>query len=391
LILEASPFYPEGGGQVGDTGQIRTPGGLFIVDETRFDESGHIVHFGHVEQGVVHVGALARAEVDASRRDRSMRHHTATHLLHRALKDVLGEGTSQQGSYVGPDQLRFDFNYPRPVSREQLQELASIINDRSMDDLPVNWEVMPMQRARQMGAIMMFGEKYGDEVRVVSIGEYSRELCGGTHTHHSGELGAVVIADESGIGSGKRRIVAYAGQAALSHLNERVHLLETLTERVGARTPEELEARVDAVLQELETLRREVQRRQQQQANESASTLAAHARDVQGVKVVIEAVADSTSEDLERMVDAIRQELRSGVVMLGSVSNGKVPFVAGVTRDLIERVHAGKLVGEAGRKAGGGGGGARADFAKGGGTQPAQLDAALQHAFRIVEQALQEP
>jgi alanyl-tRNA synthetase len=390
LVLEASPFYPEGGGQVGDTGWIRTPGGLFVVDETRFDDSGHIVHFGHVEEGVVHIGELARAEVDAPRRDRSRRHHTATHLLHRALKDVLGEGTSQQGSYVGPDQLRFDFNYPRAVSRAQLQEVASIINARSMEDLSVHWEVVPMQRARQMGAIMMFGEKYGDEVRVVSIGEYSRELCGGTHTHHSGELGAVVIADESGIGSGKRRIVAYAGQAALSHLNERLHLLETLTERVGARTSDELEARLDSLLQELETLRREVQRRQQQQANESASRLAAHAREVRGFKVVVEAIDNSTSEDLERMVDAIRQELLSGVVVLGSVHDGRVPFVVGVTRDLTSRVHAGKLVGEIGRKAGGGGGGTRADFAKGGGTQPAQLGAALQHAFTIVEQALQE-
>jgi alanyl-tRNA synthetase len=163
-----------------------------------------------------------------------------------------------------------------------------------------------------------------------------------------------------------------------------------LTERVGARTPEELEARVDAVLQELETLRRDVQRRQQQQANESASSLAAHARDVLGVKVVVAAIQNSSSEDLERMVDAIRQEIRSGVVVLGSVNDGKVPFVAGVTRDLTARVHAGKLVGEVGRKAGGGGGGSRADFAKGGGTQPAQLEAALQHAFAIVEQALQE-
>jgi alanyl-tRNA synthetase len=215
-------------------------------------------------------------------------------------------------------------------------------------------------------------------------------LCGGTHTHHSGELGAVVIANESGIGSGKRRIVGYAGQAALAHLKERLHLLETLTERVGARTPEELEARVDSVLQELEALKREVQRRQQQQAHHSASDLVSRAREIDGVQIVVAALESSSSEDLERMVDATRQELRSGVVVLGSVFDGRVPFVVGVTRDLTARVHAGKIVGEIGRKAGGGGGGARADFAKGGGTQPAQLGAALQHAFEIVERALQE-
>src|SRR5205085_483968 len=255
-VLEASPFYPEGGGQVGDTGWIRTPGGLFVVDETRFDDSGHIVHFGHVEQGVLRPGELAQAEVDAVRRDRSRRHHTATHLLHRALKDVLGEGTSQQGSYVGPDQLRFDFNYARALDREQLQEVTNIINDRSMDDLPVQWEIMPMQQARQLGAIMMFDEKYGDQVRVVSIGDYSRELCGGTHTHHSGELGAVVLASESGIGSGKRRVFAHAGPAALTYLNRRMQLLERLSQRVGAHGPEDLESRIDAVLAEIDSLRK---------------------------------------------------------------------------------------------------------------------------------------
>ena len=164
LVLEASPFYPEGGGQVGDRGWIRTSGGVFVVDDTRMDAAGHIVHYGHVAEGEVHVGDFARAEVDAPRRDRARRHHTATHLLHRALKDVLGEGTSQQGSYVGPDQLRFDFNYSHALDRDQLQAVAAIINDRGMDDLPVHWQIMPMQQARQLGAIMMFGEKYGDQV-----------------------------------------------------------------------------------------------------------------------------------------------------------------------------------------------------------------------------------
>ncbi|HEY0580852.1 MAG TPA: alanine--tRNA ligase, partial [Chloroflexota bacterium] len=190
LVLEASPFYPEGGGQIGDAGWIRTPGGMFVVDDTRFDAAGHIVHHGKLAEGEIAIGELARAEVDAPRRDRSRRHHTATHLLHRALKDVLGEGTSQQGSYVGPDQLRFDFNYAGAVGRDDLKAVADIINDRSMDDLPVHWEIVDMEHARDMGAIMMFGEKYGEQVRVVSIGDYSRELCGGTHTHHSGELGS---------------------------------------------------------------------------------------------------------------------------------------------------------------------------------------------------------
>jgi alanyl-tRNA synthetase len=236
---------------------------------------------------------------------------------------------------------------------------------------------------------MMFDEKYGDQVRVVSIGDYSRELCGGTHTHHSGELGSIVIASESGIGSGKRRIFAYAGRAALSYLNDRLRLLEALAQRVGARTPDELESRIDTVLAEIEGLRRDLQRRQQQQAHDAAGALAAHAREVGGVKVVSESVDRATRDDLTRLVDAVRNELRSGVVVLGSVEDGKVPFVVGVTRDLADRVHAGRLATEIGRAMAGGGGGNRADFATGSGMQPAKLAAALQHAFAVVEQALQ--
>jgi alanyl-tRNA synthetase len=389
LILEASPFYPEGGGQVGDTGWVRTPGGVFEVEDTQADGTGHVVHYGKVVEGEIQVGELARAEVDAQRRDRSRRHHTATHLLHRALKDVLGEVTSQQGSYVGPDQLRFDFNSQQPMARDQLQEVASIVNDRSMDDLTVHWDIVSMEQARAMRATMMFGEKYGERVRVVSIGEYSRELCGGTHTHHSGELGSFVIASESGIGSGKRRIVAYAGQPALNYLNRRLHLLETLTERVGARSPDELEARIDSALAEIESLRREVERRRQQQARESAHDLVSRARRVRDIDVVAASVEGASQDDLKKLVDAVRQDLRSGVVILGSVQDGRVPVVVGVTADLTSRLHAGQLVRAVASAMGGGGGGNRADFATGSGTQPAKLGAALQHAYTVVEQALE--
>jgi alanyl-tRNA synthetase len=387
LVLEASPFYPEGGGQVGDTGWIRTPGGVFVVEDTRMDGAGHVVHYGHVEQGLITTNELARAEVDHHRRDRSMRHHTATHLLHRALKDVLGEAASQQGSYVGPDQLRFDFNHPRPMGRDELAEVTRVINERSMDDLPVHWEIVPLDRARQLGAIMMFGEKYGDEVRVVSIGEYSRELCGGTHTHHSGELGAVVIATESGIGSGKRRIVAYAGQPAFDYLNARLRTLEEVAQQVGARNVDEVHTRIAGLQGELERLQRELDRRQQQHANESAGSLAQQAREVNGVKVVAQAVDHAGSDDLARLVDAVRQDLRSGVVVLGAKDDGRVSFVVGITPDLAGRLHAGNLVKQVAQQAGGGGGG-RPDFANGQGKQPEKLEQALAHAYTAVEEAL---
>jgi alanyl-tRNA synthetase len=386
LVLEASPFYPEGGGLVGDTGWIRTNGGVFAVDDTRSDGGAHVVHIGRVESGVIRVGELARAEVDAHRRDRSRRHHTATHLLHRALKDVLGEATSQQGSYVGADQLRFDFN-AAPVSRVQLEDIGRVLNERSMDDLEVHWEIMPLDRARQMGAVMMFGEKYGDEVRVVSIGDYSRELCGGTHTHHSGELGAVVIASESGIGSGKRRIVAYAGQPAFDYLNGRLKTLESVAERLGAHGSDDIEPRIEGLMAELDRLRREVDRRQDQHARASAASLADHAREVAGVKVVAQAVEHADADELKGVVDAVRQTLRSGIVVLGTQQDGRLHFVAGVTPDLTQRVRAGDLVKAVAGQAGGGGGG-RPDFATGGGTQPEKLQAALEHAFQVVQEAL---
>jgi alanyl-tRNA synthetase len=389
LVLEASPFYPEGGGQIGDAGWIRTPSGLFVVEDTRFDDAEHIVHLGHVQQGTIEEGEMAQAQVDAHRRDRTRRHHTATHLLHRALKDVLGEATSQQGSEVAPDALRFDFNAAQPVSRPQLDEVSRIVNERSLEDLSVHWEIMPIDRARESGAVMMFGEKYSDMVRVVSIGEYSRELCGGTHTHHSGELGAFVIGSEAGIGSGKRRIVAYAGHAALAFLAERVRLLESVGERVGAPTVDQTSARLDALLAELESTRRELQRLQQQQAHESAGALAARAMDVEGVKVVAGLVEKADRETLSRLIDTVREELRSGVVVLGTADNGRVQLMAGVSRDLTDRLKAGTLLNEVARIVGGKAGGPP-NFAQGGGTQPAKLPEALESTRTIVARLLSE-
>jgi alanyl-tRNA synthetase len=387
LILQASPFYPVGGGQVGDTGWIRTPSGIFVVEDTRMDGGGHIVHYGHLDSGEIEVGELATAEVDGDRRERSMRHHTATHLLHRALKDRLGEATSQQGSYVGPDQLRFDFN-AQPLKKQALDDVARIINERSMDDLPVEWQIMPLERARQTGAVAMFGERYGDDVRVVSIGDYSRELCGGTHTHHSGELGPVVIASEAGIASGIRRIVAYAGQPALDYLNARLRTLESIAERLGTRSAEDIEGRIDSLLAEQSRLQRELERRQREHARESAASLARQARDIRGVKVVASAIDHADKEELRRVVDEVRRGIGSGVVVVGSREDGRgVQFVAGVTPDLTQRVRAGDVVRAVAQKAGGGGGGG-ADFGTGSGKQPDQLEAALNHTYTVVDDAL---
>jgi alanyl-tRNA synthetase len=386
LVLRETPFYAERGGQTADTGWLTWSGGEGEVLDVQAQGEA-IRHRVRLRGRPPQPGEAVHAEIDRPRRAAIARHHTATHLLHRALKDVLGPGTSQQGSYVGPELLRFDFNAPQAMSREQVEAVSAIINDRSMDDLPVNWEIMSIDQARASGAVMMFGEKYGEQVRVVSIGEYSRELCGGTHTHHSGELGAVVIGREFGIGSGKRRIEAYAGQAALGHLKERLNTLDALAMRVGARSSEDLPQRIDALLEEVETLRREVQRRQQQQAHESAAQLSHRARQVHGVNVVAEAVQGASEDELKQMVDAVRQDLRSAVVVLGTQQDGRLRFVAGVTPDLVQRIRAGDLLKQVAAQAGGGAGGPP-HFATGGGTQPERLGEALAHTFTVVERAL---
>jgi alanyl-tRNA synthetase len=347
-----------------------------------------VVHTGRVLEGNLRVGELARAEVDRLRRERTMRHHTVTHLLHRALKDTLGEGTSQQGSLVSPELARFDFNFPRAMSREEIQAVASIINDRTMQDLPVHWEVMPMAQAQKTGAVMMFGEKYGDQVRVVSIGDYSRELCGGTHAHHSGQLGLAVIASESGIGSGKRRIVAYAGDAAHRYVAERAQALEQILERLGARSVDDAGQRVDALLRELDDVRREIERVRSEQSRDVAVHLAGVARPVEGIKVVAQAVDGADDDTMKQLVDRIREQIQSGAVVLGTVRAGQPRFVVGVTRDLAgSRLHAGNLLKEVARAAGGGGGG-RPDFATGGGGDPSRVGAALDQVAGVVRTML---
>ena len=367
LILEASPFYPKGGGQVGDTGLDPQPRRrIRRRRHAAWTAAGMSCTSGDVEGELHPVGELARAEVDARRRGRSRRHHTATHLLHRALKDVLGEGTSQQGSYVGPDQLRFDFNHPRALRRgPSSRPSREIINERSMDDLPVHWEIVPIDQARQMGAIMMFGEKYGDEVRVVSIGDYSRELCGGTHTHHSGELGAVVIASESGIGSGKRRIVAYAGQAALAYLNAAAARCWRASTNGSARAaPTSVLSRVDALLAEMEPCA-------------ASSSGVSSSRPTTPLAPWPRRRAISVGQGGGRLGGrrvwrrpgrAGRRGARRPARVSSSSAgrqDGRIPLVAGVTRDLTERLHAGTLIKEVATRAGGGGGGNRPGFARG--------------------------
>jgi len=234
LVLDRTAFYPEGGGQVGDQGIIRAPGGLFrVTNTTRLDED-HVAHFGVVEQGTVHTDQDVHGEVDALRRAETARHHTLTHILHRTLKDVLGENTEQKGSLVAPHVARFDFNHPQGLSRDQLERVNAAINRHVLENLPVAWQVMDLAHARQSGAMAIFGEKYGSQVRVVDIGGWSKELCGGTHVPRSGDVGPAILVRESGLASGIRRVEVLAGEAAFNRAWEQQERLTHLARSLGA-------------------------------------------------------------------------------------------------------------------------------------------------------------
>ncbi|MBI4491246.1 MAG: alanine--tRNA ligase [Chloroflexi bacterium] len=385
LVLERTPFYAEGGGQVGDQGSLVGPEGVFQVEDTQRDEAGHIVHLGRVRQGVLRVGQEVQAQVDRIRRDDTMRHHTITHILHRALREVLGEGAAQRGSLVSPDVARFDFNYPAPLAGEQLEQVTRLINERVLENLPVTWRIVDLDEARKLGADMFFGEKYGERVRVVQVGNYSKELCGGTHASRSGDIGMALILRQESAGAGLRRLYVVAGRRALEASEARGRALAEVAEALGTSV-EVVPDRVRTLLDELKRARREAARAAV--AGGQIERALAAARSVNGVQVVASQVEAPSEQALREMVDTVRARVQRGVVALGTVLEGKPVIVIGITRDLAARpLDAGKLVKQVAALTGGGGGG-RPDMARGGGTNPARLGDALERVYGLVEAAL---
>jgi alanyl-tRNA synthetase len=389
LILDRTPFYPEGGGQVGDRGEIRLPDGVFHVEDTQEDQSGRILHHGRVIAGTVKPGAVAKAEVDAGRRQETTRHHTLTHMLHQSLRDVLGSSTTQRGSLVAPGVARFDFNYQAPLSETQRKEVQDRINEHVLADLEVAWQIMPLEGARQSGALMIFGERYSDRVRVVSIGDVSKELCGGTHVHHSAEVGTAVILRETGIGSGLRRVEVVAGEAGIEHIRRRLEELDQVAARLNVPV-DDARRRVDELLAQLEDARREIQRLAGKVAARQADQLSVGFQQVDGVKVVATRVEATSAGGLTEQWDALRDRLGSAVVFLGSVVDGKTALLVGVTDDLRSRgLDAGTLMRRFAELAGGKGGGSPR-LAKGAGNDPALLSQALEAVPGLVRDGLQE-
>ncbi|HHB13256.1 MAG TPA: alanine--tRNA ligase [Chromatiales bacterium] len=385
VVLDRTPFYAESGGQVGDTGLIEGPHGRFRVTDTQKRGEAH-VHMGVVEQGWLAVSQQVTARIDAERRHAIRLNHSATHLLHAALRKVLGPHVVQKGSLVAPDRLRFDFSHPEPVTAEQLREIERLVNEQIRANAEAQAQEMPMDEALKQGAMALFGEKYGDRVRVLKIGEFSVELCGGTHVRRAGDIGLFKIVSESGVAAGVRRIEALTGQAALDWIEEQERKLGHIASLVRGG-PEDVDRKVEQVVERSRALEKELERLKAKLAAQAGQDLAARALDVQGVKVLAERLEGADPKTLRETVDRLKNRLGSAVVVLGTVREGKVSLVVGVTRDLTDRIQAGELANVVAQQVGGRGGG-RPDMAQAGGTRPDGLAKALESVPSWVEERL---
>lgn len=377
VILAETPFYAESGGQIADHGYIVTESGRGFVKDVQKAPNGQNLHTIVVEEGVLNREQTVKAEVHAKNRAQIIKNHTATHILHQALKDVLGTHVNQAGSQVTADRLRFDFSHFGQVTQEEIEKIEAIVNEKIWASINVVIENKSITEAKEMGAMALFGEKYGDIVRVVQVGEYSLELCGGCHVPNTSEIGLFKIVSESGIGAGTRRMEAVTGEGAYRLLNDQVQLLKEAAAKLKTK-PQEVGTRIDVLLSDMKELQRENQSLASKLGNIEASNLSSKAKDVNGVTMLVSKVAGTDMNNLRTMVDDLKNKLGSGIIVLASVQDDKVNISAGVTKDLIEKgYHAGKVVKEVATRCGGGGGG-RPDMAQAGGKNPEQVDSALQ-------------
>ncbi|CAD5268388.1 MULTISPECIES: alanine--tRNA ligase [Halomonadaceae] len=389
VVLDRTPFYGESGGQVGDTGYLYVDGGRFQVTDTQ-KQSGHHLHQGMMVEGSLSVGASVRGEVDASLRTATIRNHSATHLLHKALRMVLGDHVQQKGSLVNAERLRFDFSHFEPVTAEQLAEVERLVNEQILANAPTKIEQMSLDQAKAKGAAALFEAKYAENVRVLTIGadDFSIELCGGTHVARSGDIGCCHVMSEVGIASGVRRIEAITGENALAHFREQEARLERLGERLKTK-PEQVEARVESLVERNRSLEKELEQLKAKLASAAGSDMLSQVQEVNGVKLLATQLDGVSGKDLRGILDQLKNKLSSGVIILGVADQaaGKVSLIAGVTQDLTGRVKAGELVNHVASQVGGKGGG-RPDMAQAGGSQPDALPDALKSVPAWLENVL---
>ncbi|MCB1899486.1 MAG: alanine--tRNA ligase [Rhodocyclaceae bacterium] len=382
VVLDNTPFYAESGGQVGDRGELRSSHGIFAVEDTQKIQAAVFGHHGVVKTGKLTVGNGVTARVDTAARAATARNHSVTHIMHKALREVLGAHVQQKGSLVDPDKTRFDFAHTQPMTRAEIREVERRVNAELLANTATSAEVMPLEAAQQSGAMMLFGEKYADEVRVLSIGS-SKELCGGTHVARTGDIGLFRITTEGGVAAGVRRIEAVTGGNALTLVQHQEDLLDAITGTLKAQ-PNELLARVSQVVDNVRTLEKEISRLKSKLASSQGDDLAAQAVEIKGAKVLAAMLDGADVPTLRETIDKLKDKLGSAVVLLSSVSEGKVSLIAGVTADLTARTKAGELVNFVAQQVGGKGGG-RPDMAQAGGTQPENLPTALASVAGWVE------
>ncbi|MGE5116369.1 MAG: alanine--tRNA ligase, partial [Betaproteobacteria bacterium] len=383
IVLDHTPFYAESGGQVGDTGELRNATTRVIVEDTTKIQADVFGHQGRVVEGEVKVGDALEARVDAQRRARTMRNHSVTHLMHKALREVLGAHVQQKGSLVTPERTRFDFAHNAPLSREQVAKVEAIVNAEILANVPTQARVLPIDEAQKLGAMMLFGEKYGDEVRVLDIGT-SRELCGGTHVARTGDIGLFKIVAEGGIAACVRRVEAVTGDNALAYLQSLEATVNGVAGTLKA-APDEVPARLQSVLDQLRALDKEVAALKGRLASSQGDELLSRAVDVRGLKVLAARLDGADAKALRETMDKLKDKLKSAAIVLAAVEGGRVQLAAGVTADRTGKLKAGELVNFVAQQVGGKGGG-KPDLAMAGGTDPSRLGAALESVRGWVEE-----
>ncbi|MCY6484046.1 alanine--tRNA ligase [Clostridium aestuarii] len=387
IVVENTPFYPEMGGQVGDTGIIFTEGFIAKVENCKKNIGGKIIHFVEVEKGSISVEDEVILKVDKDRREKIAKNHSATHMLHAVLRKVLGEHVHQSGSYVDDERLRFDFTHFAAVTFEELKTIENLVNKKIMEIHDVNTEVMSIEEAKESGAMALFDEKYADEVRVVKMGDFSRELCGGTHIQNCGKIGLLKIVSESGIAAGIRRIEAVTGTSALEFIERKAELLKEVSQSLKC-SEKDIIGKLNQQVVEIKEKDREILMLKSKIASGAEDEILNSIKEIKGMKYAAAALKDVDGNALRDLADKIKSKMNSGLVVLGSTNGDKVQFIAMATKDALDKgVHCGKIIKEIAKIAGGGGGG-RPDMAQAGGKLPEKLNEAIKQAEKIVEDSV---
>ena len=387
VVLDQTPFYAESGGQVGDRGDLVGSAGTFAVEDTQKIQPEVFGHHGRLKTGALKVGDRVEARVDVELRRRTMRNHSVTHLMHKALREVLGTHVQQKGSLVDADKTRFDFSHDKPMTADEIRQVEAKVNAEILQNLPTRAQVMPIEDAKKSGAVMLFGEKYGDEVRVLDIGS-SREFCGGTHVERTGDIGVFKLYSEGGVAAGIRRVEATTGGTALALIDGQLGEFQQVAKQVRAQAGGGMvEKAVAALIEDKKALEKELARLRSKLAMGQGTDLASQAVEVKGAKVLAATLEGADTKTLRETMDKLKDRLKSAAIVLSAVADGKVSLIAGVTADLTGKVKAGELVNHVAQQVGGKGGG-RPDMAQAGGTSPEKLPEALASVPAWVEQRL---